>query len=151
MGSTFTRESMEKANAADGNNSFTHCASTTLNATSSLPSQSTSSSKSTLLSPSTLLAQSSTDSAAASATSTSTSTQKERSSKSLNAGAIAGIVVGSIAGAGAITLFLLWLCWYHRRRYAVIENSETSPHPFPLHPCPTILPPLCSDMEARCS
>ncbi|KAK0457440.1 uncharacterized protein EV420DRAFT_1643782 [Desarmillaria tabescens] len=134
---TWSREFMEKTNAADANNSFTHCASTTLNGTSSSQSQSTSISKTTTLSLSTLLSQSSTDSAAASATPASTSIQKERSSKSLSAGAIAGIVVGSIAGAGAITLSLLWLCWY-RRRYAVIEDSETSPHPFPVGHTPSV-------------
>ncbi|KAK0504445.1 hypothetical protein EDD18DRAFT_502704 [Armillaria luteobubalina] len=118
---TFSREQMETTNAADGNNSFTHCASTTLNANSSSESQSISLSKST---PSSLSSLSPTEFAAPSATSTST---LPRSSKSLTAGAIAGIVVGSIAGT--IAFFLIWLFSYRRRR-TDIEDSEISPTPF---------------------
>ncbi|KAK0457439.1 uncharacterized protein EV420DRAFT_493846 [Desarmillaria tabescens] len=122
---TFTRESMEKANAADGNNSFTHCASTYLNATSSLLSQSMTSSQSAQSSMTSL-----TDSTTTSATSTSTSSQRNSSSNTLGAGAIAGIVVGGIILAGVITLFLLWSCWYRRRGQPVIEDSDTTPRPF---------------------
>ncbi|PBK63106.1 hypothetical protein ARMSODRAFT_554039 [Armillaria solidipes] len=133
---TYYREQMETTNAADGNNSFTHCASTTLNVTSSSQSQSILRSESTLLSQSTSVPKSTsfslssmislTESSAASATSAST---LPHSTKSLTAGAIAGIAVGSLAFVGAITLFLLWLYSY-RRRQIDLENSETSPTPF---------------------
>ncbi|KAK0221400.1 hypothetical protein IW262DRAFT_1373453 [Armillaria fumosa] len=136
---TWSREHMEMINAVDGNNSFTHCASTTLNVTSSSQSQSISLSGSTSLSQSTLLPQSVsfslsstipfTESTAVSATSASTLLHPSRS---LSAGAIAGIVVGSIAFAGAIILFLIWLLWYHRRP-AAVDDSETSRLPFTTH------------------
>ncbi|KAK0243736.1 hypothetical protein EDD85DRAFT_171542 [Armillaria nabsnona] len=135
---------METINAADGNNSFTHCASTTLNVTSSSQPQSMSHLESTSPPESTPLPQSTsfplsstisrTESTAASATSASTS---PHSSKSLTAGAIAGIVVGSIAFVGAITLFLIWLCSY-RRRQTDVEDSETLPTPFTIGHTPSM-------------
>ncbi|PBK63103.1 hypothetical protein ARMSODRAFT_553839 [Armillaria solidipes] len=114
---TWSRERMETTNAADGNNSFTHCASTTLNSTSVPKSTSSLSSMISL-----------TESSAASAISTST---LPRPSKTLGAGAIAGIVVGIIAFVGAIMLFFLWL-FSNRRRQADTEDSEpeTAPTPF---------------------
>ncbi len=117
---------METINAADGNNSFTHCASTTVNMTSSSQSQSTSLLKSTPSSLSSTISR--TESAAASAVSTST---LPRLSKPLGAGAIAGIVVGIIAFVGAIALFFLWL-FSHRRRQAITEDlePEIAPTPF---------------------
>ncbi|KAK0243731.1 hypothetical protein EDD85DRAFT_171480 [Armillaria nabsnona] len=116
---TWSREQMETTNAADGNNSFTHCASTTVNMTSSSTSLLTST-------PSSLSSTiSRTESAAASAVSTST---LPRPSNSLSAGAVAGIVVGSIAFVGAIILFLIWLLW--GRRQAAVEESETQRRPF---------------------
>ncbi|KAK0221401.1 hypothetical protein IW262DRAFT_895965 [Armillaria fumosa] len=121
---TYSREQMETTNAADGNNSFTHCASTIMNVNSSSDSESISLTKSTPSSLSSLI--SPTESAAPNPTSTSTLT---RSSKSLTAGATAGIVVGSIAFIGAIAFFLIWLFSYRRRR-ADTEDSETSPTPF---------------------
>ncbi|KAK0445838.1 hypothetical protein EV421DRAFT_295384 [Armillaria borealis] len=111
---TWSRERMETTNAADGNNSFTHCASTTVNITSSSQFQST---------------PYSTYSTATSASLVSTSASRESPSNSLSAGAVAGIVVGSIAFVGAIILFLIWLLWYHRRQ-AAVEVSETSHRPF---------------------
>ncbi|KAK0435811.1 uncharacterized protein EV420DRAFT_630229 [Desarmillaria tabescens] len=54
---TWSREQMEKVNAADGNNSFTHCASTTVVITSSSQSQPMSLSESTPLSQSTMPSQ----------------------------------------------------------------------------------------------
>ncbi|KAK0187607.1 hypothetical protein F5146DRAFT_717477 [Armillaria mellea] len=115
---------METTNSADGNNSFTHCPSTTMNVTSSSQSQSTSLLKS--MSSSLLSGSSLTGSVGATATSAFT---LPHSSKSLSAGAIAGIAVGSIAFVGVTTLFLLWLLSC-RRRQADIEDSETSPTPF---------------------
>ncbi|KAK0457446.1 uncharacterized protein EV420DRAFT_1548294 [Desarmillaria tabescens] len=111
---TWTRERMETTNAANANNSFTHCTSTTLNVTSVSESQSTMTSV--------------TDSTATSASSASPSMQGEIS-KSLSAGAIAGIVVGSTVFIGLIALCFVWLL-LHRRRPAVIENSETLSPPF---------------------
>ncbi|KAK0187606.1 hypothetical protein F5146DRAFT_717341 [Armillaria mellea] len=111
---TWSREFMEKTNAADGNNSFTHCASTTVNATSSSQFQST-----PYLTFSTTM----------SASIGPTSAGRESSPKSLSAGAVAGIVVGSVTSAGAIILFLIWLLW-HRRRPAAVEDSGTSQLPF---------------------
>ncbi|PBK84247.1 hypothetical protein ARMGADRAFT_1088698 [Armillaria gallica] len=158
---TWSREQMEKTNAADGNNPFTHCTSaavivTTINVNvtvhnafpidvnltstvdiafppTSLP-QSTSISQSNITSL--------TDSTAASATSAVTLTQAESSSKSLSAGAIARIVVGSIAFVWAITLSLVWLI-RRRQRQAAIEHSETSARPF------TAYTPVSRNPEGR--
>ncbi|PBK63109.1 hypothetical protein ARMSODRAFT_554187 [Armillaria solidipes] len=116
---TYYREQMETTNAADGNNSFTHCASTTLNST-SVP-------KSTSFSLSSMI--SLTESTGASATSAVILTQTESSSKSLSGDAIAGIVVGSLAFVWAITLSLVWLI-IRRQRQVAIEHSETSARPF---------------------
>ncbi|KAK0457443.1 uncharacterized protein EV420DRAFT_493956 [Desarmillaria tabescens] len=105
---TWTRKRMETTNAYNGNNSFTHCASTTVNTSKS-------------------------------------------SSKPLGAGIITGIVIGSIAFGGAITVFLLWLSY--RRRQAATKDSITSPCPFVSH-TPSMLnsPPLiCFKMKAHCS
>ncbi|KAK0243741.1 hypothetical protein EDD85DRAFT_171673 [Armillaria nabsnona] len=191
---TWSREQMEKTNAADGNNPFTHCASTAVivttssqspqsmsllastplsqstststslsttlsQSTSTSPPLSTSLSQSTSLSlsepvslsrsQSTSLSQSSrsnmtslTESTAASATSTITLTQTESSPKPLSVGAIAGIVVGSIAFVWAITLSLVWLI-RRRQRQAAIEHSETSARPF------TAYTPVSGNPERR--
>ncbi|KAK0187611.1 hypothetical protein F5146DRAFT_1141055 [Armillaria mellea] len=194
---TWSREQMEKTDAADGNNPFTHCTSSAVIVTSSSQSpqstsllsstplsqstsasdppstsfgqststpspESTSVSQSTLVSPAesvslsrskpTSVSQSTstsrsnmtslTESTGASATSDATLTQTESSSKSLSAGAIAGIVVGGILVVGAITLSLLWLV-SRRQRQAVIEHSETSARPF------TAYTPVSGNPERR--
>ncbi|PBK63108.1 hypothetical protein ARMSODRAFT_963658 [Armillaria solidipes] len=141
---TTSRNIIEARNVVEGNNTFTHCASTTLNVTSSSQSQSMSLLESTPLSKSTPLLQSTsfslssitslTESSAASTTSAST---LPHSSKSLTAGAIAGIAVGSIAFVGAIALFLIWMSSY-RRRQADIADSETSPTPFTISDTPSM-------------
>ncbi|KAK0445834.1 hypothetical protein EV421DRAFT_1902200 [Armillaria borealis] len=124
---TTSRNIIEAKKVAEGNNTFTHY----LHALCiNYFEQPTPLSKSTPLLQSTSFSLSSitllTESSAASATSAST---LPHSSKSLTAGAIAGITVGSIAFVGAIALFLIWLFSY-RRRQADIEDSETSPRPF---------------------
>ncbi|SJL08005.1 uncharacterized protein ARMOST_11364 [Armillaria ostoyae] len=192
---TWSREQMEKTNAADGNNPFTHCASTAVIVTTSSqspqsmsllastpllqstslsttlsqststppplstsPSQSMSISLFQLTSPSpvslsrsqTSLSQSTsnmtslTESTGANATSAVTLTQTESSSKSLSGGAIAGIVVGSMAFVWAITLSLVWLI-RRRQRQAAIEHSETSARPF------TAYMPVSGNPEGRLS
>ncbi|KAG7445525.1 uncharacterized protein BT62DRAFT_932621 [Guyanagaster necrorhizus] len=110
---TWSRERMELTNAEDGNNSFTHCASTTLNVTSSTSQPQRM--------PSTV------DSTATSTSVLSTSAGTRESS--ISTGAIAGIVTGCIAFTGAIMAFLLWLLWYHPRQ-AAVKDSGTSPPPF---------------------
>ncbi|KAK0487880.1 hypothetical protein IW261DRAFT_1558925 [Armillaria novae-zelandiae] len=181
---TWSREQMEKTDAADGNNPFTHCTSVAAIVTSSSqssqsmspssstsPSQSTSDSNSlstslsqsisipppdstslsqsipislsqsmsfsrsqpTSLSQSASISRSNitslTESTSASAATADTPAQTESSSKSLSAGAVAGIVVGSVAFIWAITLSLVWLV-KRRQREAAIENLETSARPF---------------------
>ncbi|KAG7445526.1 uncharacterized protein BT62DRAFT_932624 [Guyanagaster necrorhizus] len=116
---TWSRERIELTNAEDRNNSFTHCASTTVNETSSSESQSPSQ---------TALAKPTSISESTSLTTTSPS-QTGSSSKTLSGGTIVGIAVGCIALIVAITLSLIWLFSYKRRRVA-IEDSETSPRPF---------------------
>ncbi|KAK0504446.1 hypothetical protein EDD18DRAFT_1133803 [Armillaria luteobubalina] len=115
---TWSREYMEMINAVDGNNSFTHCSSTTMNVTST-SSQFQSTPYLTL-------------SATSSASLGPTSTGIGSPSKFLSGGAVAGIVVGSIAFAGVIILFLIWLLWYHRRP-AAVEDSEPPHLPFITH------------------
>ncbi|KZP30122.1 hypothetical protein FIBSPDRAFT_850840 [Athelia psychrophila] len=86
----YLREHMEEDFAANNNNTFTHCPSTTLNATSSISAQ-------------------------ASATDTtspgSTSTASTKSS-SLSGGATAAVAVGAVV-ALALAGFVIWFC--HRR------------------------------------
>ncbi|KAK0487884.1 hypothetical protein IW261DRAFT_652676 [Armillaria novae-zelandiae] len=110
---TWSREYMERTNAVNGNNSFTHCSSTTMNVTSS-SFQSTSHST---------FSATTSDSLGSTA-----SAGTESPSKSLSAGAVAGIVVGISVFVGAIILFFIWL-WHHRRP-AAVEYSETSRPPF---------------------
>lgn len=49
-------------------------------------------------------------------------THKSTSSSALSGGAIAGVVVGSLAGAGVLLGFLFWFC-YARRRSAASDGS----------------------------
>ncbi|KAK0243740.1 hypothetical protein EDD85DRAFT_171798 [Armillaria nabsnona] len=141
---TTSRDIINATNVAEGNNTFTHCASTTLNVTSSSQSQSMSHLESTPPPESTPLPQSASfplSSTISRTESTSTSTTSAstlpHSSKSHPAGAIAGIAVGSIAFLGAIALFLIWLFSYCRRR-ADTEDSETSPRPFIISDTPSM-------------
>ncbi|KAF7331835.1 hypothetical protein MKEN_00063600 [Mycena kentingensis (nom. inval.)] len=93
----FTRDTMIKNNIADNNNSFTHCASTTINTSSSL-----SGSKSSTSNPS-------------GTSLPSTGDGESTSSKSVNGGAIAGAAVGGVVVIGALVA-AWYFCFYRKRK-----------------------------------
>ncbi|KAF7308264.1 hypothetical protein HMN09_00674300 [Mycena chlorophos] len=93
----FTSETIVKDNAAAGNNSFTHCASTTLNQTSSSTSPSKSKTSST-----------------SSASSTSVNDTATKHKSKIGGGAAAGIAIGAVAVIAAA--FAAWLFCFHKRR-----------------------------------
>ncbi|KAF7370066.1 hypothetical protein MSAN_00636600 [Mycena sanguinolenta] len=105
----YTSETIQKDNIVANNNSFTHCASTTVNTTSALGSSTSSTSS----------AKSSPSSAADNTPVTTT--------KKIASGAIAGIAVGAVIVGLAVAAALWWFCYYRRRhgrdmRAGMLEN-----------------------------
>ncbi|KAJ3998322.1 hypothetical protein F5050DRAFT_1254423 [Lentinula boryana] len=98
----YTEQSISKAIASNNNNTFTHCASTTLNGTSTSSSGSSSSASSNLTS---------------------------SHSSNLSGGAIGGIVVGAIVGVVA-TALLMWFCWWKRKEGRKATKPENKIEPF---------------------
>ncbi|KAJ3788894.1 hypothetical protein GGU10DRAFT_372627 [Lentinula aff. detonsa] len=99
----YTEQSISKAIASNNNNTFTHCASTTLNGTSTSTASGSSSSASSNLSSS--------------------------HSSNLSGGAIGGIVVGAIVGVVA-TALLMWFCWWKRKEGGKATKPENKIEPF---------------------
>ncbi|KAJ3719292.1 hypothetical protein EV361DRAFT_947354 [Lentinula raphanica] len=97
----YTEQSITKAIASNNNNTFTHCASTTLNNTSS----------------------------ASSTPSSGSSNGSSSHSSKLSGGAIGGIVVGTIAGAVGMIL-LMWFCWWKRKEGRKAPKPEDKIEPF---------------------
>ncbi|KIK64771.1 hypothetical protein GYMLUDRAFT_160655 [Collybiopsis luxurians FD-317 M1] len=99
----YTLQTLTRDIASEGNNTFTHCASTTVNGTSSSSSSSGSSS-------------STSSSSSSSGTSTSTSAADSTSTSSgLSGGAVGGIVAGVVIGAIGVGA-IVWLFWWRRRQ-----------------------------------
>jgi hypothetical protein len=106
----YTRETIQKNQRAFANNTFTHCASTTINATSSTSTSSY------------------TSSSAAMTTKSPDSAGSNRSSSSLSTGTIAGIVVGAITG---LLLFVgIFLGCLRKRRSDLPSDIVTSANPY---------------------
>ncbi|KAJ4479060.1 hypothetical protein J3R30DRAFT_3702099 [Lentinula aciculospora] len=96
----YTEQTISKSIASNNNNTFTHCASTTLNHTS-------------------------TSSSSASATSSPSSSVSTR----LSGGTVGGIVVGTIVGAVAAAL-MMWFCWWKRKQSRKTVKPENKIEPF---------------------
>ncbi|KAJ6481009.1 hypothetical protein C8R45DRAFT_1100574 [Mycena sanguinolenta] len=112
----FTSETMQKDNIVANNNSFTHCASTTLNTTSA-PGSSvspTSTTKSSL----------SSSSAQTSSSSSASANLPIITTKTLAPGAIAGIAVGALIIALAVAAALWWFCHDRKRHARDMRGSE---------------------------
>ncbi|KAJ4486483.1 hypothetical protein C8R41DRAFT_921352 [Lentinula lateritia] len=97
----YTQQTINKAIASNDNNTFTHCASTTLNNTSSASSVSVSA----------------------------TSSPISSSSSHLTGGAIGGVVVGTIVGVVGAAL-IMWFCWWKRKERSKTTKPENKIEPF---------------------
>ncbi|KAJ3987660.1 hypothetical protein F5890DRAFT_1626531 [Lentinula detonsa] len=97
----YTEQSISKAIASNNNNTFTHCASTTLNGTTT----------------------------ASGSSSPASSNLSSSHSSNLNGGAIGGIVVGAIVGV-VVTALLMWFCWWKRKEGKKATKPENKIEPF---------------------